>query len=159
MTAGPFLRGLWPALPALLILWLGGASFLEKYPRPAQGQRSHVDAVGRPDTLMAMVRAEIAEADLAADSASATEEASPFRPIRPPRPVARSGGMLVPPPPRNYHLKGTVGNRVATLVNLAGARMIVKVGEKVDSAEVVSIEPNKVILKDRAGRFELLPEN
>jgi hypothetical protein len=159
VTAGRSLRGLWPALPALLILWLGGASFLEKYPRPAQGQRSHVDAAGGPDTLMAMVRAEMAEADLAADSILSAEDASPFRPIRPPRPVARSGGMQVPPPQRNYHLKGTVGNRVATIVNLAGARMIVKVGERVDSAEVVSIEPNKVILKDRAGRFELLLEN
>ncbi|HLP41217.1 MAG TPA: hypothetical protein VK465_06895, partial [Fibrobacteria bacterium] len=117
------------------------------------------NAAGGPDTLMAMVRAEMAKADLAADSASAAEETSPFRSIRPPRIVARSGGMHVPPPPRNYHLKGTVGNRVATLVNLAGVRMIVKLGERVDSAEVVSIEPNKVILKDRAGRFELLLEN
>jgi hypothetical protein len=66
--------------------------------------------------------------------------------------------MTVPPPPRRFQLKGTVGTNVATITDGAGRKRIVKVGDAVDSAEVISIEPNKVILKDRAGKFELLPE-
>jgi hypothetical protein len=66
--------------------------------------------------------------------------------------------MRPPPPPRDYHLKGTVGRDVATIVADGGRKHIVKTGDRVDSAEVVSIEPNKVVLKDRAGRFELYLE-
>jgi hypothetical protein len=47
---------------------------------------------------------------------------------------------------------------VATIANAAGQRVIVKAGDQIDSAEVISIEPNRVIMKDRAGRFELQTE-
>jgi hypothetical protein len=51
-----------------------------------------------------------------------------------------------------------VGRDVATIANHAGQKMIVKAGDRIDSAEVVSIEPNRVVLKDRAGKFELQTE-
>lgn len=149
------IRRWWPALPALLIAWLGGESFLEKYPRRAEGPRRSASAQGPDSLLLVARRAEDAER-AGADSARPHPE-NIFRPIRAHRPMAegRPGGMTVPPPPRNYHLKGTVGTNVATITNHAGQRVIVKVGDPVDSAVVVSIEASKVVLKDRAGRFEL----
>lgn len=58
----------------------------------------------------------------------------------------------------NLILKGTVGNQVATLVNGMGSKMIVRVGEKIDSAVVIRIGPGKVTLKDRHGLFEIESE-
>lgn len=63
------------------------------------------------------------------------------------------------PPSRNYQLQGTVGNEVATIIDLSGQGNIVKPGDTVDSAKVISIKPGKVILRDRAGRFEIKMEN
>ncbi len=148
------LRALWPALPALAIAWFAGAAFVEKYPRRPEGARSHAFAARGPDSLLVRFRRELAE-DSAADSIRAA--ANFFRPIRAPRPPAesRAGTMTVPPPPRNYQLNGTVGRDVATITNNSGRKLILKVGDVVDSAEVISIEPNKVVLRDRAGRFEL----
>lgn len=154
----------WPALPALTILWFGGVSFVGKYPRMAHGPKGRAATHQGSDSLLVGFRRELAEdkASSAGDTlAAAARSENPFRPIRAPRPAGepRPGGMSVPPPPRNYHLKGTVGTNVATITNNSGQKLILKVGDPVDSATVVSIETNKVVLKDRAGKFELLLEN
>ncbi|MEO7426410.1 MAG: hypothetical protein ABI036_14575 [Fibrobacteria bacterium] len=147
------LRQWWPALPALLILYLGGSAVLEKYPR-APGQRAEKASLGgAPDSLLAYARQSLHAAQRPADT---IVPADPFRSIHAPRPAGSSQAVKMEPPPRRFGLKGTVGTNVATLTNNAGQRQIVKVGDWIDSAEVVSIEANKVILKDRAGRFELL---
>ncbi len=146
----------WPALPALLILYLGGSSFLEKYPRGSQRRADHASLAGAPDSLLAFIRSgpKSAGADTAVDPTD-----NPFRAIRQPRPAGPSPtAPKVDPPPRRYVLKGTVGSNVATITNNSGQKIIVKVGDPIDSAEVVSIEANKVVLKDRGGRFELLNE-
>jgi hypothetical protein len=155
-----FLRRWWPALPALLILWFGGASFVEKYPRRGEASKARASVSSGQDSLLAYFRRELAADSLAAAGSQASGVENIFRPIRAPRPegAPRPGGMTVPPPPRRFQLKGTVGTNVATITDGAGRKRIVKVGDAVDSAEVISIEPNKVILKDRAGKFELLPE-
>ncbi|MDB5105829.1 MAG: hypothetical protein JWP91_3518 [Fibrobacteres bacterium] len=146
----------WPALPALLILYLGGSSFLEKYPR-SQGRSANLFArSGGPDSLLAFVRKGAAAV---ADTVPADPSLNPFRPIHAPRPAGQSPtAPQAEPPPRRYVLKGTVGSNVATITNNAGQKLIVKIGDRIDSAEVISIEANKVVLKDRAGRFELLNE-
>jgi hypothetical protein len=154
MSAG--LRTWWPALPAALILYWGVAGFIEQYPR-AKERPSERLAGGGPDSLLAFARA------LAADSVppAAGEPENPFRPIHPAKSqAARGAASLVrtEPPPRRYVLRGTVGRDVATIANHAGQKMIVKAGDRIDSAEVVSIEPNRVVLKDRAGKFELQTE-
>lgn len=144
----------WPAAPACLILWLGASSFVEKYPRVPE-RRADRFAGGGPDSLLVWARL-----SAAADTVKPSESENPFRPIHAPRPTGSvaATGMHLEPPPRRYVLKGTVGTNVATIANHAGQRMIVKAGDAIDSAEVVSIEANKVVLKDRAGRFELLLE-
>jgi len=81
---------------------------------------------------------------------------NPFRPIREPAAAIGSGAIRVEPPLRGFILRGTVGDQVATITNNAGQKQIVKTGERIDSAEVVSIEPNKVVLRDRAGKFDLI---
>lgn len=143
----------WPAAPALVILWLGAVSFIEKFPAAPVRRADGIAGAG-PDSLLAFARM------AAADTAAAEASENPFRPINPPRAAAQGAptGMRLEPPPRRYQLKGTVGRDVATITNHAGQSLIVKAGDAIDSAEVVSIEPNKVVLKDRAGRFELLLE-
>lgn len=157
-----FLRRWWPALPALVIAWFGGSAFVEKYPRPAEGGRGRAAAAQGPDSLLDGFRRKLAAtATVSGDTAARPAPENPFRPIRAPRPSSESrpgGRMIAPPPPRNYLLKGTVGTNVATIANNAGQRLIVKVGDTIDSAVVVSIESNKVILKDRAGKFELIQD-
>lgn len=149
------LRRWWPALPAAIILYLGAADFLARYPR-AQERRSERLAGSGPDTLLAFARAFAADTGRRGNAAAE----SPFRPLHPPRPqgAAAAAGMRIEPPPRRYILKGTVGREVATIANNAGNRQIVRVGDSIDSAEVVSIESNRVVLRDRAGKFELQTE-
>ncbi len=142
----------WPALPAALILYFGGANFLAKYP-VAQERRSdrNFSAAG-PDSLLAFARRAAQP-----ESVHAAASDNPFRPIHAPHsegPVPGSAVKLEPPP-RHYVLKGTVGSNVATIANNAGQKMIVKAGDRIDSAEVISIGPNLVTLKDRAGKFDL----
>lgn len=155
------LRRWWPVLPALVIAWFGGSAFMEKYPRRAEGARVRTASGHGQDSLLARFRRELDAGRLAAAD-SATRAAgieNPFRPIRPARPEGRRPGvMAAPPPPRGFQLKGTVGRNVATISDAGGRKQIVKVGDSIDSAVVVSIEANKVVLKDRAGRFELLLE-
>jgi hypothetical protein len=154
---------LWPALPAAAIMYLGGASFVEKYPRAAEHRAERRGGSAEPDSLMAFIRSGT-EAASGGDSAAGAPAAAraggnPFRPIHQPRPAGQSGAYVkAEPPPRAFILKGTVGSNVATIANNSGHKQIVKVGDRIDSAEVVSIGANKVILKDRAGRFELLNE-
>jgi hypothetical protein len=151
----------WPALPALLILYLGGISFLSEYPGAPERRADHLAGSGGPDSLLAYVRAGMVReaASPEPDSSADLESANPFRPIKAPRPTGGSApAVQANPPPRRYVLKGTVGINVATIANNSGQKLIVKVGDRVDSAEVISIEMNKVVLKDRAGKFELLIE-
>lgn len=144
----------WPALPACLILYLGAASFVEKYPQETERHAERSAQGNRPDSLLAYVRRSFDAPAPAGDSSRDFE--NPFRPIHTPKPEGQVQAVKLDPPPRRYVLKGTVGNNVATITNNAGLRQIVKVGDPIDSAEVVSIETNKVILKDRAGKFELI---
>ena len=153
--SGRFLQW-WPALPAMLILYLGGAAFVEKYPRASGHHAERATRSAGPDSLLAFVHR---NAEAKPDTLKPDPGDNPFRPIHPPRPVGQ--GPSTPkadPPPRRYVLKGTVGSNVATITNNSGQKQIVKVGDRIDSAEVVSIEVNKVILKDRGGSFELLNE-
>jgi hypothetical protein len=147
------LRRGWPILPAALILYWGASDFVARYPH-AQGRRAERLAGTAPDSLLAIALA------AAADSSRAPEvpAENPFRPIHPPKAAEPAAAVHVEPPPRKYVLKGTVGRDVATIANGAGQRVIVKAGDRIDSAEVISIEPNRVILKDRAGKFELQTE-
>lgn len=78
----------------------------------------------------------------------------------PPEPVASSrrttstsGGAH--PPPRPWRATGRVGERAAVLTSTDGRILIVKSGSSVDSATVVSIGNEGVILEDRGGRFIL----
>lgn len=149
------LRRWWPALPAALILYWGGSDFVARYPQ-AQSRPAERLSRGGPDSLLAIARG------FAADTAQspAAPGDNPFRPIHAPK-TKGSGALAavhLEPPPRKYVLKGTVGRDVATIANGAGQRVIVKAGDQIDSAEVISIEPNRVIMKDRAGKFELQTE-
>jgi hypothetical protein len=84
---------------------------------------------------------------------------SPFGAGRPNRPALSS---LMPRPPvvrPLLVLKGTVGGQVATLIDAAGVKSLVKPGEKIDSAEVIRIMPGKVILRDRHGTFEVTSQD
>lgn len=68
------------------------------------------------------------------------------------RSVARTD-LGVPPPPRPWKATGRVGERAAVLSNPDGRVLVVASGARVDSASVVSIGTDGVVLEDRAGRF------
>jgi hypothetical protein len=155
----------WPIIPALLILFLGGKRFIHNYPRDLHTfQDSHSD-IPASDSLLVFIRAEMkkdssatASPPIALDSITANKN-----PFRSPHSSAMAGKRLASgpkaiPPGRKYILKGTVGDQVATIEDPSGQKHIVKVGDRVDSAIVYSIESNKVVLKDRAGKFDLIHE-
>ncbi len=171
----------WPLAPAMLVLYLGGASFIENFPRASHRSQDQGSRTSGPDSLLAFIRLGIKSDSAAAFDSTTHPEAkpvpdssgkvkvvrvqnpnreNPFRPARGPNYAAdhAATGPRVEPPLRKYVLKGTVGNEVATISDHTGRKLIVKVGEGVDSAVVLSIESNKVILKDRAGKFELIQE-
>lgn len=155
----------WPLAPALVVLYLGMNSFMEKYPQQAQRSLKANSHLYAPDSMLILIRQAKSRDSLNRNQAlkatdSLQEIRSPFRPVRNPSQVANRGtvGPKIDPPWRNYILKGTVGNSVATIIDRNEKKIIVKVGELVDSATVMAIESNRVILKDRAGKFELLQE-
>ncbi len=79
---------------------------------------------------------------------------SPFGRPNPPRPKPRLSANAKPTWMRpNYVLKGTVGDQAATLVNSRGEKFILRVGESVDSARLLSIQPGRVTLRDAHGTF------
>ncbi len=61
----------------------------------------------------------------------------------------------VQPPPRPWRATGRVGERAAVLTSNDGRILVVKSGSSVDSATVVSIGNDGVVLEDRGGRFIL----
>jgi hypothetical protein len=147
----------WPALPAALIIYLGADSFVSQYPTFSDRRAARASASAAPDSLLAMAR-RAADEDSARETRPASMKDNPFRTSTPRSGGKHHGKPPPPPPPRNYMLKGTVGNNVATITNSTGQKLILKIGDWVDSAQVVSIEANKVVLKDRGGTFELMME-
>ena len=78
----------------------------------------------------------------------------------PPGPVATprrgtSSRTDAHPPPRPWRATGRVGELAAVLTSNDGRILVVKSGSSVDSATVVSIGNDGVVLEDRAGRFVL----
>jgi hypothetical protein len=155
-------RGLmhwWPILPALVILYFGGSAFMEGYPESTHRALDFNSRSRGPDSLIAFIEAGRHSDSLLSSLRGKTAD-NPFRPVHG---SANSGDKPAPgprpdPPFRKFILRGTVGTEVATITDRGGHKLIVKVGDGVDSATVISIEPNKVVLKDRAGKFELLQE-
>jgi len=80
-------------------------------------------------------------------------EAAPA--VRPPAPGNGTRTSAAPAAPRPWRVTGLVGQRAAVLVRTDGRSMVVKIGERLDSATVVGISKNGVELQDRTGRFLL----
>lgn len=159
----------WQLLPTALVLYLGSASFVERYPTTAPKTLNRYSNQSGPDSLLAFLdrvhrskSLKHSVTSILKDSGASVSpnRVSPFRPVHAPSLSANHApvGPKADPPWRKFVLKGMVGNTVATITDRLGKKVIVKVGENVDSATVISIEPNKVVLKDRAGKFDLLQE-
>jgi hypothetical protein len=63
-----------------------------------------------------------------------------------------------PQPLRAFNLRGTVSDRVATLIDSAGTKHLLRKGEKIGSATLIEIDGNRVRMRDEAGTFELVLE-
>ena len=145
-------RRWWPALPAALILYWVGSDFIARYPQ------EQARSGATPDPSAARIPCSPSPASFRGRHGQSFPTAPPENPFRPIHAAKAEGhanavAIHVEPPPRNYVLKGTVGRDVATITNRAGQKMIVKACDTIDSAEVISIEPNHVVLKDRAGKL------
>lgn len=145
---------------AAALLYLGVKSFVTHFPKNLASQTSEANPAIKTetDTLFQFITTAMAFDSAQVTTDSVTEE-NPFRSARPIRITSSPSSRPKPNPPlRKFILRGTVGSDVATITDQTGHKRIVKIGDAIDSAEVVSIEPNKVVLKDRAGKFELIQE-
>jgi hypothetical protein len=155
----------WPVLPACIILYLGAVSFMEKLPKDSYSSLEKASSQGTTDSVLEFIQTEHNKSSMQSPSSDSVTDSDPTgkNPFRSARGPSTAGervhpGIKTDPPWRKYVLKGTVGNQVATIADRNGRKLILKVGDQVDSATVESIETNRVILKDRAGKFEILQE-
>ncbi len=117
----------------------------------------HGESGSIPDSA-APLDSSLLSGSLAAPIDSLVVPADPFG--LPPEPTAPSRRVSsipgdVHPPSRPWRATGRVGERAAVLTSSDGRILVVKSGSSVDSATVVSIGKDGVILEDRGGRFIL----
>lgn len=55
----------------------------------------------------------------------------------------------------HYKLKGISGKSTALLTNLSGQTQMVQIGDRIDSATLIEISNESILLKDRAGVFSV----
>lgn len=108
----------------------------------------------------ALIAAEVAIPDTASVSGDAAapyrNPFTPYRPAAPPGPsLPRAAAPALPPPARPWRVTGLVGTRAAVLAGGDGTSRVVSPGERVDSARVVSIDRDGVVLEDRGGKFRI----
>ncbi len=167
-----------PMLVAAWLFWMGITDLLTLWPEDTkriQGQRSSqrsplLDLLGSESQRLEFKQGIAADSGLqvhgmipgsgASVAKAARGAGGPFRLVGGAEQAknTRSAGWRPPPPPpsRRFVLKGTVGTEVATVGLASGRSVIVRVGDRVDSAEVLQINPGRIVLRDRAGRFELV---
>lgn len=137
---------LFPSEQPLSTTW---SSLIQRSP----GNEARTDSVKRVDPAFLDLSISAPESD------SMVAPNDPFGlPPEVPNPPSRAPGPVVsdaPPPPRVWHATGRVGERAAVLTSMDGRILVVSGGSRVDSATVVSIGNDGVILEDRAGRFNL----
>lgn len=144
-----------PGLIAFLLVWfLSASEDLSGIWRRAWNAGS-VDAAARPSPGASTAGDRIDTTTLPDDTAPVPDpfRSAPAPPPRDPAPVRTDLG--VPPPPRLWHATGRVGERAAVLGHPDGRVLVVVCGTRVDSAAVVSIGADGVVLEDRVGRFVL----
>ncbi len=148
------LKKSWTLLPAAAILYFGIQHFLEKLP-PASARSAVRGPVSEnSDTLLLRFAREFRNHGDTAGQFAPMD--NPFHGVRlPPAPGTSAAKPKPEPPQRKLVLKGTVGSEVATITGRTGISRIVRIGDDIDSATVISISANRVTLKDRAGKFEL----
>lgn len=117
------------------------------------GTKHKTDSVKRVDSGLLYAPLSAREPD------SFVVPADPFGlPPEPSNSAPRFSGPVVPdaaPPPRIWRSTGRVGERAAVLTAADGRILVVSGGSRVDSATVISIGNDGVVLEDRAGRFNL----
>ena len=152
-------------IPGLILLILGMKSFVEKLPPFHLENSTQQKVTDQKDHLLDKIKSQIHSHQI--DSLNREKGLSqnkepindPFRSYHPKPLISATSAIPKGQPPfRNFLLSGTIGNSVATISNQKGKKIIVKVGDAVDSATVIFIEPNKVSLQDRAGNFEISRE-
>jgi hypothetical protein len=147
------LKKWWPALLAIWMVYICANVLTKNYPHLSKPIGKNAQDVMGIDSVLTAIKNN--QVDKSMDSLQIGRD--PFGNGRHfANVVSVTHAPSAPPPPRHYILKGTIGDKVATITNNAGRKNIVKVGDKIDSAFVLSIAPNRVELKDRAGTFELL---
>lgn len=143
-------------LPPALALVVGMA-LLQHYAEMGKTLAQHGPKIGP-----AQARPWLKPSRLAGDStltqAALTDSLAPRSPFGMGRPSRPSLAAMAPKPVLTRPpliLKGTVGGKVATLITADGVKNLVRLGQTIDSAEVIRIMPGKVILRDRHGTFEV----
>lgn len=151
-----------PAIAATVAVVLSAGLHTTKRWVPDQGEKEQAPLALQLDTsaLLAGVPTDVAILDTSAAPAdSSAPYRNPFAPHRSTASQAPSAPRLAPPaaalPARPWRVTGLVGTRAAVLAGGDGSSRVVSPGERVDSARVVSIDRDGVVLEDRGGKFRI----
>ena len=141
-------------ISVMLAYWIA-ASFIVKYPAGMGGIAGKARSFQAEESILKTIEAIKKKRNKLGLDSSLSLGGDPFRSVKS-TPYRRvKGGRKTIAPVRKYKLMGITNDKTAILVNNAGYNVIVEVGDAIDSAIVVSITSNKVILRDQGGTFEI----
>jgi len=139
----------------ILIYWISG-SFISKYPSPVDEVPQTVKTIKEDESTLNTIQGIKDKRSLLDADSTFSDQEDPFRSSKAKKRIkARKRKKAYSTPARNYKLRGINNSKTAILINSAGRSVFVQVGDQIDSAEVVGITSDKVILKDRGGKFEI----
>ena len=143
---------LWPRWAAFALLAAGLAGYVRNYPLPRTvlplGDGSALDSLIPPSGKRRDNGLGLIEIDTALFR-------NPFQTRSRPGYDAGTSHSKMPSPVRRWKLKGTAGNVVATLVDSAGVKHLMRTGDSAGGVRVLDVHPSHVTMQDEAGRFEL----
>jgi len=141
-----------PWIIALIALSVGVLAYVKKY--PAQTLSLRAQPQWENDSLFSTLDRLILEAP-ALPIPDPAAIRNPFQ--APSRPAAGNENQkhVMTSSLRKWKLKGTAGNSVATVLDSAGVKHLMRVGDTLGGVRVLEVHPSRVSMQDEAGRFEL----
>ncbi|MFC1584986.1 hypothetical protein ACFL5V_05520 [Fibrobacterota bacterium] len=145
----------WYIPASLMLACLFIVSFIQKYPSRSSAEFMTKEAAHEETALLNSLEKLRNRRTAAERDTALYDSGNPFRVYRAVKRRKTVAKSKTPAPGRGFKLKGINNEKTAILINNSGLSMVVETGDKIDSAEVISIGPDKVTLKDRGGTFEI----
>ncbi len=143
----------WPWLIAAGIVAVGMRAFVRAYPEGAVAE-TNAPASRSDSSLPPALRARENDTGTGAAIADTGENRNPFHVETPPH-ASRSRPAARPQPRRQWTLTGTVDDVVAMIIDSAGVKHLLRVGESVGGATLIEVNGDHARLRDAGGEFEI----